>query len=255
MVDAVEITDNGLFVKRAVSNCTSEYSAKVIHKKLIKMKAKDDYKINSTPPAIKNEFSITDTTANTNPLGYIAFGTVGFLLNLGGAGAFEVDAFLTTLGLFYGGVTLIIVGIMEWKKNHGVNAITYLAFGIFYISDITSGIFIKLGWAPPIDPIALGFVFLIFGFHLFVMLLITLRFSPLVYKLVYINAVLSFWIQAICLWHGITQKVSSYFGVICCFCAMWAGYGEMLNDAFGTTLIPLGPIIPLKFLGNTKRKK
>jgi len=64
------------------------------------------------------EIKRLDTTANPAPLGLAAFGLTTMLLNLHNAGLFGLDSTILAMGIFYGGLAQVIVGIMEWKKNN-----------------------------------------------------------------------------------------------------------------------------------------
>ena len=188
----------------------------------------------------QTEINVKDTTSNINPLGLLAFGITGFLVNLSQTGLFPMNAMLAALGIFYGGIGLVITGIMEWKKNHMVNGVVYISFGFFWISNISSGIFVKLGWADPPDPIGSGFVLFIFGTFLFILFFVNIM-APLVVKIIFFTAFLSFWIQAAGLWLNKPEKVSASIGVVCCVFAIYAGFSEILNETYQTVILPMGP--------------
>lgn len=187
-----------------------------------------------------SEFSIKDNTSNINPLGLLSFGITGFLVNLSQTGVFPMGSFLASLGIFYGGLGLIICGAMEWKKNHMVNGVTYISFGCFWFSNIGSVIFAKLGWFEPASPIEVGFVLFVFGTFLFVLFFVNLS-GPLVVKIIFFTAFTSFWIQAIGLWLNQQEKASAALGTICCALAVYVGFAELLNETYKTTILPLGP--------------
>jgi len=156
-----------------------------------------------------------------------------------------MTSILQCFGLFYGGFGLLLTGIMEWKKNHMVNAVTYSSFGFFWISNISSGIFVKLGWGDPADPIGTGVVLLLFGTFLFVLFIVNLG-TPIVVKLIFITAFVSFWIQGAGLIMGKQERLSAAIGVCTCILAIYAGFSEILQETYGMTLLPLGPTMTRK---------
>lgn len=53
--------------------------------------------------------------ANPGPLGLAAFGMTTILLNIHNAGFFPVSAMIMAMGIFYGGISQVIAGIMIRK--------------------------------------------------------------------------------------------------------------------------------------------
>ena len=53
--------------------------------------------------------------ANPAPLGLMGFGMTTILLNLHNAGFFALGSMILAIGMFYGGLAQVIVGLMEWK--------------------------------------------------------------------------------------------------------------------------------------------
>ncbi len=55
--------------------------------------------------------------ANPAPLGLLGFGMTTVLLNLVNAGVFPLDTMILAMGIAYGGLAQIIVGIMEYQER------------------------------------------------------------------------------------------------------------------------------------------
>ena len=81
---------------------------------------------------------IMDSTGNPAPLGLAAFGMTTILLNLHNAGLFALGSMILAMGIFYGGIAQIIVGIMEWKKGSTFGTIAFLSYGLFWLSHMPS---------------------------------------------------------------------------------------------------------------------
>ena len=93
-----------------------------------------------------SSLSLHDTTANPAPLGLLGFGMTTILLNLHNAGFFGFDAMILGMGIFYGGLGQILVGIMEWKKNNTFGATAFTSYGLFWLSLVALVILPKTGF-------------------------------------------------------------------------------------------------------------
>ena len=63
------------------------------------------------------KMSIIQKLANPAPLGLLGFGLTTVLLNLHNAGVFPLDTMILAMGIAFGGLAQIIVGIMEYQKR------------------------------------------------------------------------------------------------------------------------------------------
>ena len=72
--------------------------------------------------------------ANPAPLGLLGFGLTTVLLNLHNAGLFGLDAMILGMGLAYGGLAQVIVGIMEFKKGNTFGTVAFSSYGLFWWS-------------------------------------------------------------------------------------------------------------------------
>ncbi len=74
-----------------------------------------------------NETKITSS-------GLFGFGLCAILVNLFAAGHFPVAPAILAMGVGYGGISQIVVGLMEWQKQNVFGAITFVSFGLFWLS-------------------------------------------------------------------------------------------------------------------------
>ena len=72
--------------------------------------------------------------ANPAPLGLLGFGVTTVLLNLVNAGAIPLDTVILAMGIAYGGLAQVIVGIMEFKKGNTFGTVAFLSYGLFWWS-------------------------------------------------------------------------------------------------------------------------
>ncbi len=72
--------------------------------------------------------------ANPAPLGLLGFGVTTVLLNLVNAQVFPLDTVILAMGIAYGGIAQIIVGMMEFKKGNTFGTVAFLSYGLFWWS-------------------------------------------------------------------------------------------------------------------------
>ena len=73
--------------------------------------------------------------ANPAPLGLLGFGLTTVLLNLVNAGVLtSLDTVILAMGIAYGGIAQIIVGIMEFKKGNTFGTVAFTSYGLFWWS-------------------------------------------------------------------------------------------------------------------------
>ena len=196
------------------------------------------------------EFSIKDTTSNPGPLGLFGFGLTTFLLNMHNAGVYPMSSVIFSMGLCYGGLAQIIAGIFEWHKNRTFTSVVFISYGLFWWSLIFVLIFSAVGVAPAPDDIGMGFYLFIWGVLSFGFLVASVK-RPKVIFLVFLTVVLLFWLLAIEKWTNDPKvgKAAGIDGIICSILAIYAGMAELLNEAFGFTVLPMGApkVIETKF--------
>ena len=79
-----------------------------------------------------NLIFVTETSITSS--GLFGFGLCAILVNLFEAGLFPIAPALLALGVFYGGASQIVVGLMEWHRRNVFGAATFVCFGLFWIS-------------------------------------------------------------------------------------------------------------------------
>jgi succinate-acetate transporter protein len=72
--------------------------------------------------------------ANPAPLGLLGFGLTTVLLNLHNAGFFGLNSMILAMGIAYGGLAQVIVGVMEFKKGNTFGMVAFTSYGLFWWS-------------------------------------------------------------------------------------------------------------------------
>ena len=187
---------------------------------------------------------IKDTTGNPAPLGLLGFGMTTVLLNLHNAGFYELNSMILAMGLCYGGAAQVIAGIMEWRKGNTFATTAFISYGLFWLSLVTLIILTKLGWGAKSDDTSMAAYLAMWGLFTFVMFLGTLRLNRAL-QIVFATLTILFFLLA----YGDFTNASAgfkhftgYEGIFCGFSAIYTGLAQVLNELYGRTVLPLGPV-------------
>jgi len=187
---------------------------------------------------------IKDTTANPAPLGLLGFGMTTVLLNLHNAGFYELNSMVLAMGICYGGLAQIIAGIMEWKKGNTFASTAFISYGLFWLSLVTLIVLAKLGWGASSNDVAMAAYLAMWGLFTAVMFLGTLRLNRAL-QVVFGTLTILFFMLAIGDFTAASagfKHATGYEGIVCGFSAFYAGLAQVLNEVFGKTMLPLGPV-------------
>jgi uncharacterized protein len=187
---------------------------------------------------------IKDTTGNPAPLGLLGFGMTTVLLNLHNAGFYELNSMILAMGICYGGVAQIVAGIMEWRKGNTFATTAFLSYGLFWFSLVTLIVMPKLGWATASNETAMAAYLAMWGLFTGVMFIATLRLNRAL-QVVFSTLTILFFLLAIGDYTNASagfKHFTGYEGIFCGFSAIYAGLALVLNEIFGKTVLPLGPV-------------
>jgi len=191
----------------------------------------------------KELVTIQDTTANPAPLGLMAFGMTTVLLNIHNAGFYPMDSMILAMGIFYGGLAQVIAGIMEWKKNNTFGTTAFTSFGFFWLSLVFLLLIPKFGWWTGPTSGAMATYLFMWGLFTSCMFIGTLRANRALQVVFFTLAVLFFLLA----WGDASGSVAvkhfaGYEGIFCGLSAIYAAMAQVLNEMYGKTILPLGPV-------------
>lgn len=185
--------------------------------------------------------------ANPAPLGLLGFGLTTVLLNLHNAGLFPLDTMILAMGLAYGGLAQVIVGIMEYKNGNTFGTVAFSSYGLFWWSLVALLVLPKIsfitGLTAPSNA-SMAAYFFMWGLFTLAMFFGTLKNNRAVQFVFMSLAILFFllttrellgnpaWFNTIC---GIE-------GVICGSSAVYLGLAEVLNEVHKKTILPICPV-------------
>jgi succinate-acetate transporter protein len=187
---------------------------------------------------------IQDTTGNPAPLGLLGFGMTTVLLNLHNAGFYELNSMILAMGICYGGAAQIIAGIMEWKKGNTFATTAFVSYGLFWLSLVALIVLPKIGWGAASNDTSMAAYLTMWGLFTAVMFLGTLRLNRAL-QVVFATLTILFFMLAIGDFTGASpgfRHLTGYEGIFCGFSAIYAGLAQVLNELFGKTVLPLGPV-------------
>lgn len=186
----------------------------------------------------------TDTTANPAPLGLLGFGMTTVLLNLHNAGLFPLDAMILGMGIFYGGLGQILVGIMEWKKNNTFGATAFTSYGLFWLTLIVLIILPQTGYAVKPNNVSMAAYLGMWGLFTAVLFIGTFKLNRAL-QVVFGSLTVLFFLLAIgdITGNQMIKTFAGYEGIFCGFSAIYTGLAQVINEVYGRTIAPLGTAI------------
>jgi hypothetical protein len=193
---------------------------------------------------MQESVQIKDTTANPAPLGLLGFGMTTVLLNLHNAGIIPLSSVILAMGICYGGTAQVIAGIMEWKKNNTFGMTAFTSYGFFWLSLVALLLLPTFQPKFVMDEKALGWYLAIWGLFTFGLFIGTFRLSRAL-QFVFGSLVLLFALLAAGKFTEMSagfNHFAGYEGIVCGLSAMYAGIAQVLNEVYGKTVLPLGPM-------------
>jgi succinate-acetate transporter protein len=192
---------------------------------------------------MNQEIRLHDQTANPAPLGLLGFGMTTVLLNIHNAGLFPINSMILAMGIFYGGIAQVIAGIMEWKKNNTFGTTAFTSYGLFWLTFVALLVMPEVGWVGASSSIAMGCYLFMWGLFTFGLFIGTLRISRAL-QVVFASLTALFWLLALGNFTGSAGILvfAGYVGIFCGSSAIYTGLAQVLNELYGKTLLPIGPV-------------
>jgi len=188
---------------------------------------------------------IKDATGNPAPLGLLGFGMTTVLLNLHNAGYYELNAMILAMGLCYGGMAQIIAGIMEWKKGNTFATTAFVSYGFFWLSLVVLVLLPKI--VPTVaatNDTAMAAYLAMWGLFTAVMFLGTLWLNRAL-QVVFGTLTVLFFLLAYAHFAKPGESFehfAGFEGLVCGFSAIYTGLAQVVNELYGRTVLPLGPV-------------
>jgi len=180
--------------------------------------------------------------SNPAPLGLMGFGMTTVLLNLHNAGLFPLGTMILAMGIFYGGMAQVIAGVMEFKKGNTFGTVAFTSYGLFWLSLVALIVMGKMD-LPATTGGALIAYFIAWGFFTFFMFFGTLRLNRAL-QVVFASLTALFWLLAIrdITGSAVIGTITGIEGIFCGLSAVYLSVAEVLNEVYGKTVLPIGPV-------------
>jgi succinate-acetate transporter protein len=189
--------------------------------------------------------------ANPAPLGLLGFGVTTVLLNLHNAGLFQLDTMILAMGLAYGGLAQVIVGVMEFKKGNTFGMVAFTSYGLFWWSLVALLVLPSFSFAGISSPstASMAASLCMWGLFTFAMFFGTIK-SNRALQFVFMSLAILFFMLVIreltgnpVLFGDITfNTITGIEGVITGASAVYLGIAEVLNEAHQKTVLPIGVV-------------
>ncbi|MEO3407418.1 acetate uptake transporter [Mucilaginibacter sp. CAU 1740] len=191
----------------------------------------------TTPAPVK------DGIANPAPLGLCAFGMTTVLLNIHNAGFFEMNTMILGMGIFYGGLAQVIAGVIEAKKNNTFGLTAFTSYGFFWLSLVGLLVMPKLGWGTAPSEGAMIAYLSIWGIFTLLLFFGTLKLNRAL-QFVFASLTVLFFLLVAgdATGNASIKHLAGYEGIVCGASAIYTGVAQVLNEVYGKTVLPIGPV-------------
>lgn len=195
--------------------------------------------VNMSNEAETNVTVIADTTGNPAPLGLMGFGLTTVLLNMHNMGMFGMSSMILAMGIFYGGLGQLFVGMMEWKKKNTFGTVAFTSYGCFWLTLVGLIALPKMGFDAP-DPKSMAAYLGMWGLFSLVLFIGTLKLNRGL-QVVFFLLVVLFFLLAIGETGGSAglKKFTGFEGILCGLSAMYVAAAEILNEVYKRKVLPI----------------
>jgi succinate-acetate transporter protein len=154
-----------------------------------------------------------------------------------------LGSMILAIGIFYGGLAQIITGLMEWKKGNTFGTVVFMSYGMFWISLVALLIMPQMGIGTATEPKALAAFLFMWGIFSFAMLIGTLKTNK-VLIFVFASLTLLFVLLGLADYLGNIdiKHIAGWVGIVCGASAFYLAVGEILNEVYGRTVLPIFPM-------------
>jgi len=181
--------------------------------------------------------------ANPAPLGLMGFGMTTVLLNIHNAGFFPIDSMILAMGIFYGGLSQVIVGCMCFKRGDTFGTTAFTSYGLFWLTLVGLIILPKMGLASASPAGFMGWYLTMWGIFTAFMFVGSLRY-PRAKQVVFGSLTILFFLLAARDFTGseLIGTIAGFEGIFCGASAIYFAMAQVLNGEYGRTILPVGEL-------------
>ncbi|WOT04503.1 acetate uptake transporter [Shewanella youngdeokensis] len=185
---------------------------------------------------------LNNTFANPAPLGLMGFGMTTVLLNIHNAGFFPIDSMILAMGIFYGGIGQVLVGLMCFKRGDTFGTTAFTSYGLFWLTLVGLIVMPKMGLAA--SPAGfMGWYLGLWGLFTGFMFIGSMRY-PLAKQIVFGSLTLLFLLLAARDFTGseLIGTIAGFEGIFCGLSAIYFAMAQVLNAEYGRVILPVGKV-------------
>ncbi|MBY6199367.1 acetate uptake transporter [Vibrio hangzhouensis] len=183
---------------------------------------------------------MSNKLANPAPLGLMGFGMTTILLNIHNAGFFPIDSMILAMGIFYGGLSQVFVGMMCFKRGDTFGTTAFTSYGLFWLTLV--GIIVMPYMGLPASPAKfMGWYLLLWGVFTGFMFIGSLCY-PVAKQVVFGSLTVLFFLLAARDFFGseLIGTIAGFEGIFCGASAIYFAMAQVLNNEYGRTILPIG---------------
>ncbi|PKG55939.1 hypothetical protein CXF83_19305 [Shewanella sp. Choline-02u-19] len=183
---------------------------------------------------------LTNSLANPAPLGLVGFGMTTILLNIHNAGFFPMDSMILAMGIFYGGIGQVLVGMMCFKRGDTFGTTAFTSYGLFWLTLVGLIVMPKMGFAA--SPAGfMGWYLALWGTFTGFMFIGSMRY-PLAKQIVFGSLTILFFLLAARDFTGnaLIGTIAGFEGIFCGLSAIYFGMAQVLNAEYNRVILPVG---------------
>ena len=178
--------------------------------------------------------------ANPSPLGLMGFGMTTVLLNIHNMGFFPMDSMILAMGIFYGGLSQIIVGGMCFKRGDTFGTTAFTSYGLFWLTLVALIVMPYMG-LPASPKGFMGCYLVMWGIFTAFMFIASFCY-PKAKQIIFGSLTALFFLLAVHDFTGIEAigTIAGVVGVFCGFSAIYFAMAQVINSEFDKVILPVG---------------
>ncbi|MGF1908815.1 acetate uptake transporter [Vibrio kasasachensis] len=181
--------------------------------------------------------------ANPAPLGLMGFGMTTILLNIHNAGFFPIDSMILSMGIFYGGLGQVLVGMMCFKRGDTFGTTAFTSYGLFWLTLVGLLVMPEMGLASASPHGFMGWYLTLWGIFTGFMFVGSLCY-PLAKQVIFGSLTILFFLLAARDFTGSTVigTIAGIEGIFVGASAIYFAMAQVLNAEYGRVVLPVGPV-------------
>ncbi len=185
--------------------------------------------------------------ANPATLGLMGFGVTTVLLNLSNAGLFALGSMILAMGIFYGGLTQVFAGIMEYRNGNTFGMVAFTSYGMFWLSLVGLIVLPEMGIGTATDSAGMAAYLFMWAIVTTLLFFGTLRTNKAT-MFVFGSLAILFLLLGLGELTGSSDitHIAGVWGLIVGFAAIYTSIALILNETYARAVLPIWPAVEKK---------